>query len=74
MVAQGAAELPPEKLPLVLGIMMYEGDPGAVQDALANLPAEARDTVAELAPRRYADVAETLYGTRTPPKESTPAR
>ncbi|MEV6904849.1 hemerythrin domain-containing protein [Amycolatopsis sp. NPDC051372] len=74
MVARGAAELPAEKLPLVLGIMMYEGDPGAVEDALGNLPAEARDTVAELAPRLYADLAETLHGTRTPPKESTPAR
>ncbi|MEV4598099.1 hypothetical protein AB0K15_11895 [Amycolatopsis sp. NPDC049253] len=74
MVARGTAELPVEKLPLVLGIMMYEGDPGAVRDALGNLPAEARGTDAELAPRLYADLAETLYGTRIPRKESTPAR
>lgn len=53
---------------------MCEGDPGAVQDALGNLPAEARGTVAELAPRRYADLAETFYGTGTPSTESTPAR
>lgn len=74
MAAQAAAALPAEKLPLVLGIMMYEGDPGAVRDTLGNLPAEARDTLAELAPRLYADLAETLHGTRTPPKESAHAR
>ncbi|WP_326835788.1 hemerythrin domain-containing protein [Amycolatopsis rhabdoformis] len=73
MVAEGAADLPVEQIPLMFGILMYEGDPGAIEDALANLPAEARDMISELAPRLYADRAEALYGTRTPPKETAAA-
>jgi len=70
MVAEGAAKLPQDKMPLVLGIMMYEGDPSAVKDALDNIPEEVRATVAEMAPRLYADYAETIYGTPTPPREA----
>jgi hemerythrin-like domain-containing protein len=67
MVAEGAGELPQDQLPLVLGVMMYEGDPVAVKDALDNLPAEVRPVIAETAPRLYGDYAEGVYGTRTPP-------
>ena len=51
---------------------MYEGDPRAVEDALGKLPAEARPMIAETAPRLYADYAELVYGTRTPPFGHTP--
>jgi hypothetical protein len=66
MVAEGAASTPPEMLPLALGMMMYEGEPSAVQDALANIPAEARGVVAEQAPAAYATYAKSIYGTPTP--------
>jgi hypothetical protein len=66
MVAEGAASTPPEMLPLALGMMMYEGEPSAVQDALANIPAEVRDIVAEQAPAAYAAYARSVYGTPTP--------
>jgi hypothetical protein len=49
---------------------MYEGDPDAIKDALDKIPEEARDDVAEMAPRLYAAYAETLYATPTPPRES----
>ncbi|MEV6846707.1 hemerythrin domain-containing protein [Actinoplanes sp. NPDC051411] len=66
MVAESAASTPPEMLPLALGMMMYEGDPSAVQDALDNIPAEVRAVVAEQAPAAYAAYAQRVYGTSTP--------
>jgi hemerythrin-like domain-containing protein len=66
MVAAGAATMPPEALTLGLGMMMYEGEPSAVQDALANIPAEVRGIVAEQAPAAYAAYAQRVYGTATP--------
>jgi hemerythrin-like domain-containing protein len=66
MVAEGAATMSPDQLPLALGMMMYEGDPAAVRDALSNIPAEVRAVVAEQAPAAYAAYAELVYGTPTP--------
>jgi hemerythrin-like domain-containing protein len=66
MVAEGAASTPADKLPLALGMMMYEGDPAAVQDALANISEEIRGVVAEQAPASYAAYAQLVYGTSTP--------
>jgi hemerythrin-like domain-containing protein len=63
MVADGAASTPADKLPLALGMMMYEGDPEAVRDALANIPEEIRGVVAEQAPAAYAAYASLVYGT-----------
>jgi hemerythrin-like domain-containing protein len=74
MVAEGAGETPPEQLPLLFGVMMYEGAPSAVQDALNNIPEEVRPVVTEAAPRMYGDYAERVYGTRTPPFGSSRAR
>lgn len=71
MVARGVATVPQDKLPLLFGIVMYEGEPSAVADALDKLPAEARPVMAETAPRLYGDYAELLYGTRTPPLAHT---
>src|ERR1700754_1415175 len=73
MVAQGASETPQDKLPLIFGVMMYEGAPAAVQDALSNIPEEVRPVIAEAAPRLYGDYAERVYGTRTPPFGSSRA-
>ena len=67
MVVDGAARIPQDKLPLILGILMYEGEPSAVEDALEKVPAEARPVIVETAPRWYGDYAELVYGTRTPP-------
>jgi hemerythrin-like domain-containing protein len=68
MVAEGAAELPQDKLPLLFGMNMYEGDPRAVRDALDNIPPEVRPIITEMAPKAFAAYAEQLYGTPTPPR------
>jgi hemerythrin-like domain-containing protein len=66
MVAGDAVSIPPEMLPLALGMMMYEGERSAVQDALSNIPAEVRGMVAEQGPAAYAAYAQRVYGTTTP--------
>jgi hemerythrin-like domain-containing protein len=66
MVAEAGATTPQDKLALMFGIMMYEGEPAAVQDALANMPAEMRPIIAEVGPQAYAAYAQIVYGTTTP--------
>ena len=68
MVSQGAANIPPEKGPVLFGMVMYEGDPEAVKDALENIPQDVRAGIREAAPKAYAAYAERLYGTQTPPR------
>jgi hemerythrin-like domain-containing protein len=71
LAAEQGGHFPPEKRPLILGIMMYEGAPAAVREMLGSLPDEARPIIAEAAPRAYGEYAERVYGTRTPPYGST---
>lgn len=71
MVAEGVVEIPPEKMTLLFGMTMYEGDPGAIRDALENVPPEARGPISEAAPKAFAAYAEQLYGTPTPPRIGT---
>jgi hypothetical protein len=67
MVADGAARFPPSGLPLIYGLLMYEGAASAVENSLAGIPPDVRAVITEEAPRRYGDYAERVYGTRTPP-------
>jgi hemerythrin-like domain-containing protein len=71
LAAEQGSHFPPEKRPLVLGMMMYEGAPSSIREMLASLPDEVRPIIAEAAPRDYGDYAEHVYGTPTPPYGST---
>ena len=62
------AEVPPDKLPAVFGMFMYEGDPAAIDLAVADMPAEVQPVIRDLAPKAYAAYAQELYGTATPPR------
>ena len=62
-VAAGAATLPPERVPLLLGMVMYEG--GA-----DTLPPDLVAALGEVAPRAYAAYAERVHGTATPPRST----
>jgi hemerythrin-like domain-containing protein len=62
------AEVPPDKLPAVFGMFMYEADPAAIDLAIADMPAEVQPVIRDLAPKAYAAYAEELYGTPTPPR------
>jgi len=62
------AEVPPDKLPAVFGMFMYEADPAAIDLAVADMPAEVQPVIRDLAPKAYAAYAQELYGTATPPR------
>ena len=62
------AEAPPDKLPVLIGMFMYEAEPAAVDLAVSEMPAEVRPVIRDLAPKAYAAYAEELYGTATPPR------
>jgi hemerythrin-like domain-containing protein len=61
MIAEGAADIPPEVGPLVIGMLMYEGGLDAV-------PPGMRDVLGEMAPKAYAGYCEGVHGTPTPPR------
>ena len=61
MIAEGAADIPPEVGPLVVGMLMYEGGLDAV-------PPGMRDVLGEMAPKAYAGYCEGVHGTPTPPR------
>jgi len=63
MVADGAADIPPEAGPVLAGMLMYEGGPDVV-------PPQMRAVLAELAPQAYAAHCQRVHGTPTPPRST----
>jgi hemerythrin-like domain-containing protein len=63
MVAAGAADVPPEVGPLMVGMLMYEG-------GLDPVPPEMRDVLGEMAPKAYAAYCERVHGTPAPSRSS----
>jgi len=63
MVADGAAAIPPEVGPVLVGMLMYEGGPDVV-------PLEMRAILADLAPQAYAAHCERVHGTPAPPRST----
>jgi hemerythrin-like domain-containing protein len=63
MVAAGAADVPPEIGPILVGMLMYEGGVDVI-------PPEMRGDLADLAPKAYAVYCENLHGTPTPPRST----
>ncbi len=70
IVQQGVADVDPADFPLGFGMLMYEGDPEVIDQAIANLPAEARPVVKQLAARVFAEHSEVVHGTATPPRSA----
>lgn len=58
----------PNQIALTFGMVMYEGDPAAIQDHLKDLPPATRPVFEQAARTAYAAYAKTLYGTSTPPR------
>jgi len=63
MAGSAQAEIPPENLPVIVGMVAYES-------GLDFLPPEAREALAEIAPKAYAGYSETVHGTATPPRST----
>jgi hemerythrin-like domain-containing protein len=68
MVREGAAETPRENIPLIFGMVMYEGDPEVIQLILSQMPPEMRAVMKEQASRAFASHSERVHGTATPPR------
>ncbi|MFJ1598513.1 hemerythrin domain-containing protein [Streptomyces sp. NPDC088261] len=68
MVAEGGADVAPEHMALIFGMMAYEGDPDTVRDVVAGMPPEIRPAIADLAGQAFAQHAVRVYGTATPPR------
>ncbi|MDX3077625.1 hemerythrin domain-containing protein [Streptomyces sp. NPDC088354] len=64
----GMARTPQEKLPLSLGMAMYEADPDVVEALLAEVPEPDRLALTDAARHTYAVHAERVHGTSTPPR------
>jgi hypothetical protein len=68
LAQEHAAHIPPGKLPAVLGMIMYHGDPAVSDMILSQMPVEVRPAIKDLAARAYAAYATDLHGTATPPR------
>ncbi|MEA5360540.1 hemerythrin domain-containing protein [Amycolatopsis sp., V23-08] len=66
MIAAGAADVAPEQMPLIFGLMAYEGEPGTVRDVIASMPPEVSSVIGDLAAQAFAAHAERVHGTATP--------
>jgi hemerythrin-like domain-containing protein len=63
MEQRSAAGIAPQDVPLIFGMALYEGGEEIVPEPL-------RADIVPVAPGVYADYAERLYGTRTPPRST----
>jgi hemerythrin-like domain-containing protein len=67
LVQQGSADADPAQLPLMFGMLMYEGDPEIIERALAAMPADALSVITATAPQAFAEHSRAVHGTPTPP-------
>jgi Hemerythrin HHE cation binding domain len=63
---EAMAELPKNKLPLLFGMFMYQGDPQVISSMLAHAPVLPRLLMPVLGPRAYARYARRVHGTTKP--------
>ena len=68
MVQSEAADVEPDLMPLLFGLMIYEGDPELIDEIVGNMPPEIRQMLKPLATQAFAAHAELVYGTATPPR------
>jgi hypothetical protein len=68
MVAASAADVPPEQIPLIFGLMMHEGDPEVIGEAIGHMPPEVAAVMPGLAAGAFARHAELVHGTAAPAK------
>lgn len=68
---EAAAAIPPDKLLIAFGMAMYEGDPEVIDMMVTAVPPEAQPTIKDQASAAYAAYAQKLYGTVTPPRETS---
>jgi hemerythrin-like domain-containing protein len=65
-----ATETPPGMLPVIFGMIMYEGNPEVIDSIVAGMSAEVQPVIKDVATAAYAAYAEKVYGTATPPRSA----
>jgi iron-sulfur cluster repair protein YtfE (RIC family) len=65
-----SAAVDPDHLPLMLGMLMYEGDPESVEQVIAAMSADAGHVVRPLAAPTFAAHSQRVHGTATPPRST----
>jgi hemerythrin-like domain-containing protein len=60
----------PDNAPLILGMMMYEGDPESVEQVIAAKSTDISPTIRELAASTFAAHSQRIHGTATPPRST----
>jgi hemerythrin-like domain-containing protein len=63
---QGMSTIPKRRMLLGFGMLLYEGDPEAIDLELQKLPAPVRRVLPSLGRRAYRRYARTVHGTPTP--------
>jgi hemerythrin-like domain-containing protein len=69
-VSDAAATTDPQDLPLMFGLVMYEGDPKIIDETVAHMPPEVQPVIRDIAGKAYAEHSRRVHGTSTP-KRST---
>ncbi|WP_170286077.1 hemerythrin domain-containing protein [Nocardioides rubriscoriae] len=62
----GLAAIPRSEGPVLVGMLMYEGDAEVLGDMVGRMPAVPRLVLPRVAPRAYARRARRIHGTATP--------
>ena len=65
-----SAAFDPDHLPLMLGMLMYEGDPESVEQVIATMSAETGPVIRQLAAPTFAAHSLRVHGTATPPRST----
>ena len=67
---QESAAVDPEHLPLMLGMLMYEGDPESIEQVIATMSADTGLVIRQLAAPAFTAHSQRVHGTATPPRST----
>jgi hemerythrin-like domain-containing protein len=70
IVGEETAHIEPAELSLLLGMLMYEGDPDIIDRVVATMPPEVGTTIHQVAAQAFAMHCQQVHGTSTPPRST----
>ena len=70
MIQNAASGVDADRMPLLFGMNMYEGDSDIVEQVIASMPSELQPAIRDTAERAYSQHAQLIHGTTKPPRSS----
>jgi hemerythrin-like domain-containing protein len=70
MIQNAASGVDADRMPLLFGMNMYEGDSDIVEQVIASMPSELQPAIRDTAERAYSQHAQLIHGTAKPPRSS----